>query len=376
MIIKHIENHHLVWFGPGNEWVLFEEPAWFVYRQSEKGLSPEEVVSKCIRRYGVEEEVSRQFVKEILEKIETCKASPQSVNTQEAMKGEAFVLSTAFSSRSYLLNGKPISIAFETDWLEGNVHPLIAHLETNEPAITQTLFELFLRDGKFGVRVTRSGAVRTWLFDQADLQKGRLFIEILNTLYDRQEDDWMTIVHGSAVTNGVDTLLFSSACGGGKSTMATLLQAHGLKVVSDDMVPVEAKSGKVFPFPAALSVKAGAIDMLLPYYPELANAPVFDFPSLNKQVRYLPLNQQFNDKKLINKVKALIFVNYQESAEFKLERLPVLEAIKWFNQEAWVSSTPENARKYINWISKLPSYRLTYSEGVQAIDSILELFNS
>jgi hypothetical protein len=140
------------------------------------------------------------------------------------------------------------------------------------------------------------------------------------------------------------------------------------------MVPVEAKTGKIYPFPAALSVKAGAIDMLLPFYPELENSPVFDYPSLNKQVRYLPLHHSYADKKLIHKAKALIFINYDASADCTLEEVPKIEAIKLYNQEAWVSYTPENARRYINWIIKLPCYKLTYSNNEKAVKAVMELF--
>jgi hypothetical protein len=374
LLNKTIDGNHIAWFEQGNQWIIFEEPAWFVYTLSVKGTGTEKIISRCKKKYGAGEDESRQFVEEILGKLAEYEASPSAVTPRATAGGEAFFLATPCFTRSYLINNKPITISYEAEWLVDSVHPLIAHLESDSQSVCGTLFELFIKYDQFGIRVTRPGQTKTWFFDQADLQKGRLFIEVLNTVYSRQEDDWMTIIHGSAVTNGTDTLIFSSACGGGKSTLATLLQANGLQVVTDDMVPVEAKTGRIYPFPAALSVKAGAIDMLLPFYPELEHAPVFDFPSLNKQVRYLPLHHSFQDKKLINKAKTLIFVSYDASVDLLLEEVPKIEAIKLFNQEAWVSSTPENARRYINWIIKMPCYKLTYSDNVKAVECVMGLF--
>jgi len=61
----------------------------------------------------------------------------------------------------------------------------------------------------------------------------------------------MTIIHGSAVSDGKSTILFTAECGGGKSTIAALLQAHGLNVIADDMVSIATKTGKIYPFPTA-----------------------------------------------------------------------------------------------------------------------------
>ncbi|MCX6240035.1 MAG: hypothetical protein NTY07_21235, partial [Bacteroidia bacterium] len=295
------------------------------------------------------------------------------VEAQFTYQVKPFPYPPYYSIRNYTINNKSITFSFESLWLENSIHPLFAHLETSGLATADVRFDLFRRDEQFGIRVTK-GQSKTWFFDQPELQKGRAFIELLNTIYDKVEDDWMTILHGSAITDGSSTILFTAACGGGKSTIAALLQAHGLHVVSDDMVPVAAKTGRIYPFPSALSVKDGAIPVLLPWYPELEKTQIFNYPASDKQVRYLPYNQFPPQKKLINKAKALVFINFDPSVDIRLEKMSKLDAIKLFNNEAWVSSTPENARHYINWFIKLPCYRMTYSDNMKAVQTIMQIF--
>jgi hypothetical protein len=381
LLVKYVEGKRIAWFEQANQWVQLEEPAWFVYKLSVKGLSPDEVIARCQKKYGSGKEESTRFVTEILNQLyqfQQPQASPLRSPSPALHPSPVLNSSLAInwhSVRSYRINNQLITLFFQFDWLEYNVHPLLAHLEIPLQISGGESIELFQIDAGYYVRLAKDPN-RTWVFDKHELQKGRAFIEILNTIFGKKEENWMTIVHGSAITDGKSTILFSSACGGGKSTMAALLHANGFQVLSDDMVPVEAKSRKIYPFPAALSVKAGAIPLLIPYFPDLATAKTFDFPTLDKQVRYLPLNQSLVDKGLINKAKILIFIKYDRTEDLRLEKISKLEAIKLFNEEAWISPTPENAKSYINWFLSLTCYKLTYSNNESAILKIRQLFNA
>jgi len=372
MLVKRIEGNHIVWFDQSNHWIQFEEPAWFVFQLSTKGIGSEEIITRCSKKYKSEDKECRQFVLEILANIAKFQSPIHfHLNYCSSEQPEQSILTSYFSIRNYSINNKAITFCFESPFLEQSIHPVFEHFEVSEPPTKSVCFELFKQDGLWGIRVTNDKS-KTWLFDQPEIHKGRIFIELLNAIYNKVEEDWMAIVHGSAITDGNSTILFTAACGGGKSTIAALLQTQGLNVISDDMVPVAAKTGKIYPFPAALSVKEGATPILLPLYPELDKTQKFS-PASNKQVRYLPIKQSLPLKKQINKAKALIFINFDPFVDNCLEELSKLEAIKLFNTEAWVSSTPENAKRFINWIAKLPCYRLTYSDNHKAIQTIFRI---
>jgi len=374
MLVKQIGEKRVAWFGNCNQWMQFEEPAWFVYRLWVKGLVMEEIITKCCKKYGSDDAESRLFVHEIIQKLAGLKSPAQFFGDAYLVDlPESVFLKSPYVVRNYTILNHTLTFAFESSMLEYSIHPLLAHLETNESGKGEVYFELFKHRGKFAIRVTRDQA-KTWLFDFPELQKGRVFIEILNTIYRKVETDWMTIVHGSAITDGRSTILFTAPCGGGKSTIAALLQAQGFQVVSDDMVPIDAKTGKIYPFPTPISVKEGAVVTLLPLYPDLENSQLFEYPAQSKQVRYLTFDHAPQKKGMINRAKALIFIRFDPTIDFQIETVSKLDAIKRFNNEAWVSSTPENARRYINWFIKLPVYQLTYSNNEKAVEAINQIF--
>ena len=72
----------------------------------------------------------------------------------------------------------------------------------------------------------------------------------------------------------------------------------------------------------------------------------------------------------------MIFIKYDRTEDLRLEKISKLEAIKLFNEEAWISPTPENAKSYINWFLSLTCYKLTYSNNESAILKIRQLFNA
>lgn len=375
-IVKKVEGKHIAWFSSSNQWVRFEEPAWFVYRLLQKGYSPEEVTGRCTRKYKNPKRDSRQFVQDVMETISGIQSENPGSGVIGAIENSGTEeIPTPFSVHHYAINDKKLTIEYGSERFEVNLHPSLAHLEIPIPKTSDCRFVLFEERDELIIRTYRNkNRPLTWTFGRLDQLKGRVLIEILNTIYDRNDDDWMTIIHASAVTDGQSTILFSSACGSGKSTMAALLKIHGLEVVSDDIVPVDAKSAKIFPFPAALSIKEGSLPVLMPHFPELADAPYYRYTGSDKLGRYLPLKQALFNKSLINKARALVFIRHDTTVDFCWEELSRLEAISLFNEEAWLSPSPKNARRYINWFLKLPCYRLNYSENTKAVKAIMQLF--
>ena len=83
---------------------------------------------------------------------------------------------------------------------------------------------------------------------------------------------YVAALHASAISDTKSTILFSAQAGSGKTTISSLLRASGLRLISDDFVPIDGITGLVFPFPTAVSVKEGSIPVLSPYYPSLLAA--------------------------------------------------------------------------------------------------------
>ena len=145
-----------------------------------------------------------------------------------------------------------IEFSYETSILENYIHPLIKHLETTGETEDKSYFELFMYENRVVFKVDNV-LKGTWTKDESGYVKGKVFVELLNVLHNKNEADWLMTVHASAVSNGRKTILFSASPGSGKTTIAALLQTQGYHIISDDFVPIEQSTFKAYPLPMAFA---------------------------------------------------------------------------------------------------------------------------
>jgi len=154
--------------------------------------------------------------------------------------------------------------------------------------------------------------------------------------------------------------------------LSAILMANGLEVLADDFLPVESSTGLVCNFPAAISVKSKAYDLLIPTFPQLKQAREINNSAAGKTFRHLPPT---NSKQLRVPCKALIFVKYEKDADFRLEEMSGEEAFKHLVPDSWISPTSKNANRFVNWFTSRPYYRMTYSNNEQMIKTIRKMLN-
>jgi hypothetical protein len=203
--------------------------------------------------------------------------------------------------------------------------------------------------------------------------KGNIFVELINVLHDKIDDDWLMTVHASAISNGRKTILFSAAAGSGKTTIAALLQARGYQLISDDFVPIDQDSFRAYPFPIAMSVKEGSLDLLTSHYPVLEDKPL-NYINPEKSVRYLPVENI--RMKMIFPVKEFIFIKYDSTVDFIMEKLDPVKAIQQLLDEAWILPSPENVLVFFNKIVQASFFQLNYSNNEKALEAITQLFDN
>lgn len=370
---KKIGKSYLIWFQNSNLYFSLEEPAWFVFRRTIKRYKSETIAKECSDRYGLNFEESLKFVVEIKQRIYEMNRSEKPAKYIEKYTEEINLHTyPVYSKHCYDMQNRVIEFSFESPWLENFIHPLIKHLETNEESTNKSQFELFTYNERVYFRLDKI-LIGSWEKNESHLTKGRIFIELVNVLHDKSDADWLMTVHASAITNGHKTILFSAAPGSGKSTIAALLQTKGYKIVSDDFVPVERSSFKAYPFPIAMSVKEGSMDLLKPHYPELENNPLITL-NPEKKIKYLPVDNQI--MKMIFPVKEFIFIKYDNTVDFSIEKIKPANAIKILFEEAWIPPQPENVEIFLDKILNISFYKLTYSNNKKALDAIRQLFEN
>lgn len=67
------------------------------------------------------------------------------------------------------------------------------------------------------------------------------------------------LIHASAVERGGKALIMPGDSGSGKSTLAALLAERGWRLLADEFVMIDLATGRVMPFPRAISLKNSAI---------------------------------------------------------------------------------------------------------------------
>lgn len=371
-IRKKISASQLIWLKNSNNFILLEEPAWFVFRRIIKRYKTETIAVAFSKRYDISMEDSLKFVTDIRTgMLHMNKPNSNLLRRTEFPKELNQYQLMPFSDHYYRFGDSVIHFSFETRLLEYYIHPLISHQETNETSENAATFELFTSGERVVFRI--NGVVEgVWGKDESHLVKGLIFVKLVNAIYGRKDDFWLMTVHASAVTNRQKTILITAAAGSGKTTMSALLQNAGYYLVSDDFVPVNRHS-LAFPLPIAMSVKQGSIDLLSPIFPSLAEKPLTRI-SWEKIVRYHFPDEQPEFSNASYPVSEFVFIKYDPSVDFEWHQLDVVNGIKLLLEQAWISPAEGIAPCLFNLLDQWSFYQLTYSNNEKAISAISNLF--
>jgi hypothetical protein len=371
-IRKKIHNSYLVWLQNSNMYIQLEEPAWFVFRKTVKRHKAETIASEFALRYGISPEESQTFVNDIRAGIQKMNKSENKTgrddNDQVGLKTHGF---EPFAIHRYCLGDQMIEFSFESRLFEHYLHPLIEHLETYEFQGRIPLFELFEYQGEIVFRL--DGEVKgVWNYEEAHLAKGSIFLNLVNVMYNKTNEDWLMTVHASAITNGRKTVLFTAAPGGGKTTLAALLLGRNFTLVSDDFVPID-RNSLAYPFPIAMSIKQGSADLVSSVFPGLDQKPVSQITE-EKRVRYFYPEAERKSCREGFTVKEFIFVQFDRSVEFEWNTSDRIKAIQLLLDQSWVSPSDGNPAILFDKLSEWSFYQLTYSNNQKAFDAITSLF--
>ena len=371
-IVKKLENAHAIWFQNSKSFILFEEPAFDVFQMVTQEKNPSEITKTCILKYGHLEENIGQFVNEIIQNINFYNNSENAIEVSLPSKIEDDLQSaTSLSYVIYKLGNKRITLCYNNDYLKHAFHPLLKHLEIQPDLPGESSIEVIEKAGKYHFKFN---GIKSEIFAAENIEyfTGSVKQQMYSILYDKEFNDWMMTLHASGILKNGKAILFSAAGGSGKSSVAAILKAHGYGYISDDFIAADA-SGNVYPFPAAISVKEGAVKTLSEFYPELKEKDL-ELAFTGKKVRYLPVHNESETEAAPFPVKALVFVSYNNSSSFIFEEVGKKEALQLLLKETWVNPLPENVTRFFDWVEKTPFYRLQYSKTNEALDVAEKLF--
>lgn len=371
---RKIGQSYVVWFKNSNLYTQLEEPAWFVFQKVVQRYKTETIASICSCRYGIDYNECLQFATDIRNNI-------NQMNQPRKVSGEPVVYPIeviskefeSFSIHKYRFAKNTIEFRVEKERFESYLHPIIGYLETDETGEKHSVFELFDYKSKIAFRL--NGEIKgLWDYEETHRLIGFIYMCLINEIYDKTKDFWLMTVHAAALTNGRKTILIPAVSGSGKTTMAAMLQRKGFKLISDDFVPID-KDSRAWPFPIAMSVKEGAMNLISSIYPDLVERPLTK-TNARKTVRYLNPTIDYDISTMAFPIHEVISIKYDPSVEFEFGKADRLKSIKLMLDQSWILPNSGNADIFLELVSKWSFYQLTYSNNSKALDQISQLFDN
>lgn len=368
---KALENHFIVWFSKANQYLILDPVTAEVIKQLDSDKSIDQIQEKLHQTSNIEAVDSREFVEQVQENIYDVLRFGFT-DEPESIESFDFESSIEFSFKKiYHINSLSFEIHFssERDFLL--IHPKFQHLEVQNSvdsmdkciikcAYHKQLYHLEI-DGHYEGH---------WYYQNLHFLIGRLYMRMLERVHNNQEKDWGAVFHASAVGNNDSCVMMMGESGSGKSTSVALLNASGINCLADDFVPMD-KQGRIYPFPAGISIKPGSVELLDEYYPNLKLQETIDLNATKKGLRYIPIFHQ--NLRQTTECKALIFIKYKASVELTIELLPTQKLFETLIPESWLSDDPKFVSFFMNWLSEIPCYTLTYSDQNKMIAEVNKL---
>jgi hypothetical protein len=360
---KKIEQAHILWFEKSNQWVQFDELQWLIFSLYVNGTNSLDAQEKLVEDYSLSHDEASKLVDSIFDSIKQL-FNPE-FSLPDFTLDHEIIAETIFSNRknrNYSYRGKYFTINYYSPFLEKYIHLPLAHLESDISADNTFSLDVFPFKNKFALRIGGDRGRSLWT-DEPGQIKRLLYIELANFFFNKQEDEWLTFIHGSAIKRGNNVLVLTAEGGSGKSTLAGLLQLNGFYFFSDDFIPIDTRKLNAFPFPASLCVKGDSVSLL---------------ESLGLNLHYIsPKGSAYASVESLQtddcKIKGFVFVKYNKQVDLLFEPLSTLDALNYFLKEAWVGNDMKRAKTFIDWFAKQKFYRLEYGNNQKAIEILTNL---
>jgi hypothetical protein len=273
--------------------------------------------------------------------------------------------------RFYRLGRSKFRIAFDTAEQETVVHGAFRHLET---AATRCDFSFDVIAEKTGHIILKDGLPLDFCDRLDRLARAALFSMIDAVI---EHEEFFLLIHAGLVSNGNACALLPAASGSGKSTLTAALARAGFRFFTDEIAMLDEGTMTARPFPLPVVVKAGSIEPLRPWYPELLNLPV-SLRDNDQRVRYLPLpiSSLPQDGCCRQPVRWIVFPRYDAAVDTAMHPLRPEAALARLLQECRIVRTQldqNNVAGLMDWFRNVTCYELSLSSLPEAVRLMQEL---
>ncbi len=372
-IVKNIESKKVIWFQGANQYLIVDTPFYEDFIRFINGVKIDKLMLFCKDKYRL----SPDEAKEILYCTTQLKLRLQNSDSKMSEKVYSKISSESdWFSYMYSFNFKEVNVQFSNDKLKEIIHPKYVHI-SNQISDNQTYENTIIVSEIEGLVVLQFNdeLIGKWTFDEIHLLQGKFAMILLNYFNDTSDENWMAVLHASAIYKNNESIVFLGDSGSGKSIASLLLSLHGYKILVDDFAPIDVVTKKVSSFPSGTSIKEPMIKEMKPFFPQLEYTLLHSKDSKTKFKYLYPLG--WNSFHFIQKeCKALVFIKYNRIGENKILKISKIKALEYFIPDSWISPKKENVSVFLDCVFSLPCYVLSYSDNEQLVLLIDKLNNN
>ena len=315
--------------------------------------------------------ISRDNIITLIERVETYLNSCNILPKKDEFASVTLDTSHDSITRFYTVNEIHIEINFGSQPIVNLIHPALEHLCIKASTTVTTRFDIYQKDDILYLYQDKLLITAVPKKDYHLLQ-GKFVMQLLCTIHQKEEDDWIGTFHGSTLTDKHSSIMFVGASGKGKSTLCALLCANGFNLLADDVSPMLSKNTHIYHNPSAISIKAGANATLRKLIPNFDRLPSITVNKNKGPITYVPCEYP---KAPHYPCHSIVLVNYQKNAETHLEKASIKTLLETLIPDSWISSSPTHAKQLLDWLDTVNIYELTYSDTESVTNKVSQLFN-
>ncbi|SDH01657.1 hypothetical protein SAMN04489796_1011176 [Winogradskyella thalassocola] len=273
-------------------------------------------------------------------------------------------------SKHYLFGSKNIQIYYSSELVLKTVHPAIAHYSKTTTTETDVIFDIYLKNDN--LYLFKNGELMSCVpKKEYHLLQGKFIMQLLCSLHNKTEQDWIGTLHGSTITDGNSSILFIGKSGKGKSTLSALLAINGFELLADDVSPLLSENQHIYYNPLSISIKEGAFNLLQPLVKNFEELPIVEFNKTKGQLKYMPCIKPKHDH---YSCQAIVLVNYKPESDTIIEPISIKHILETIIEDSWLSPNPQHAQQFLDWLQKAKLLQLTYSDTNSVSSKISTLF--
>lgn len=295
------------------------------------------------------------------------------LNSQAAEFKTPFAIPNPNITKHYDFGDSQININYGSDRVSQLINPYLRHASVPNSLEAETVFDIFSEDYILYLFKNKS-LIGSYESSNFHFLQGKFSMALLTSIYNNNESDWMATFHASTICNDEEAIMIIGGSGNGKSTLSAVLMAHGFDLLADDFTPMLAENQRLYRFPAAISIKTGAFNLVAEMFEGFDKLESEVSTSKQTTVKYLPPSNPFKNSKKNFKCRKLVMVKYSFEAKSVLRECSSEEILQTLIPDSWISPKPEHAQLLLEWLGSLSFYELNYSDNNLAVNKFKELF--